>query len=78
LFPGLIDLIVRALRSGLPVTEAIVGASHEIGDPVGAEFRLIESAGAHGGATSKACFGKLQSASTRLNSGSLYCAQRAA
>ena len=43
LFPDAIDLIVRALRSGLPVTEAIVGAGHEIGDPVGAEFRLIES-----------------------------------
>ena len=43
LFPDAIDLVVRALRSGLPVTEAIVGAGHEIGDPVGAEFRLIES-----------------------------------
>jgi tight adherence protein B len=43
LFPDAIDLVVRALRSGLPVTEAIVGAGHEIADPVGAEFRLIES-----------------------------------
>jgi tight adherence protein B len=43
LFPDAIDLVVRALRSGLPVSEAIVGAGHEIGDPVGAEFRLIES-----------------------------------
>src|SRR6516164_3925479 len=42
LFPEAIDLIVRALRSGLPVSEAIVGAGHEIGDPVGAELRLIE------------------------------------
>jgi tight adherence protein B len=33
---------VRALRSGLPVSEAIVGAGHEIADPVGAELRLIE------------------------------------
>jgi tight adherence protein B len=42
LFPDAIDLIVRALRSGLPVSEAIVGAGHEIADPVGAELRLIE------------------------------------
>jgi tight adherence protein B len=43
LFPEAIDLIVRALRSGLPVSEAIVGAGHEIADPVGAELRLIEN-----------------------------------
>jgi tight adherence protein B len=43
LFPDAIDLIVRALRSGLPVTEAIVGAGHEIADPVGTELRLVES-----------------------------------
>ena len=43
LFPDAIDLIVRALRSGLPVTEAIVGAGHEIADPVGSEMRLVES-----------------------------------
>jgi tight adherence protein B len=42
LFPDAIDLIVRALRSGLPVSEAIVGAGHEIADPVGGELRLIE------------------------------------
>jgi tight adherence protein B len=42
LFPDAIDLIVRALRSGLPVSEAIVGAGHEISDPVGAELRLVE------------------------------------
>jgi tight adherence protein B len=42
LFPDAIDLIVRALRSGLPVSEAIVGAGHEIADPVGAELRLVE------------------------------------
>src|SRR6516165_10073128 len=43
LFPDAIDLIVRALRSGLPITEAIVGAGHEIADPVGGELRLVES-----------------------------------
>jgi tight adherence protein B len=43
LFPDAIDLMVRALRSGLPISEAIVGASQEIGDPVGAEFSTVES-----------------------------------
>jgi tight adherence protein B len=42
LFPDAIDLMVRALRSGLPVSEAIVGAAEEIGDPVGTEFATIE------------------------------------
>jgi tight adherence protein B len=42
LFPDAIDLMVRALRSGLPVSEAIIGASQEIGDPVGIEFSTIE------------------------------------
>jgi tight adherence protein B len=43
LFPDAIDLMVRALRSGLPISEAIIGASQEIGDPVGAEFSTIEN-----------------------------------
>jgi tight adherence protein B len=43
LFPEAIDLMVRALRSGLPISEAIVNAGHEIADPVGVEFRQIES-----------------------------------
>ena len=43
LFPDAIDLMVRALRSGLPISEAIIGASQEIGDPVGAEFSTVES-----------------------------------
>jgi tight adherence protein B len=43
LFPDAIDLMVRALRSGLPISEAIVGAAHEIADPVGCELRLVES-----------------------------------
>jgi tight adherence protein B len=42
LFPDAIDLMVRALRSGLPISEAIIGASQEIGDPVGAEFSTVE------------------------------------
>jgi tight adherence protein B len=43
LFPETIDLIVRALRAGLPITEAIINAGQEIGDPVGPEFRGIEA-----------------------------------
>lgn len=43
LFPEAIDLMVRALRSGLPISEAIVNASNEIADPVGAEFRTVEA-----------------------------------
>jgi tight adherence protein B len=43
LFPDAIDLMVRALRSGLPISEAIVNASQEIADPVGAEFRTVEA-----------------------------------
>ena len=43
LFPEAIDLIVRALRSGLPISEAIVGAGHEIADPVGSELSHVES-----------------------------------
>jgi tight adherence protein B len=42
LFPEAIDLMVRALRAGLPISEAIVNAGQEIGDPVGVEFRNIE------------------------------------
>jgi tight adherence protein B len=43
LFPEAIDLMVRALRSGLPISEAIIGAGREIGDPVGSELRRVES-----------------------------------
>jgi tight adherence protein B len=43
LFPEAIDLMVRALRAGLPITEAIVNAGQEIGDPIGVEFRGIEA-----------------------------------
>ena len=43
LFPEAIDLMVRALRAGLPVTEAIINAGREIGEPVGPEFHGIEA-----------------------------------
>ena len=40
-FPEAIDLIVRGLKSGLPVTESIKTVGSEIPGPVGLEFRLI-------------------------------------
>jgi tight adherence protein B len=43
LFPEAIDLMVRALRSGLPISEAIIGAGREIGNPVGDELGRIEA-----------------------------------
>jgi tight adherence protein B len=41
-FPEAIDLIVRGLRSGLPISESIITVSKEIGDPIGTEFRTID------------------------------------
>jgi len=41
LFPDAIDLIVRGLRSGLPVSESLVLVSHEVPDPVGGVFANI-------------------------------------
>lgn len=41
LFPDAIDLMVRGLKSGLPITESISAAAREIEDPVGSEFRKI-------------------------------------
>jgi tight adherence protein B len=43
LFPEAIDLMVRALRSGLPISEALINCAREIGAPVGTEFGTIES-----------------------------------
>lgn len=40
-FPDSIDLIVRGLKSGLPVTEAIASVGQEMADPVGKEFSEI-------------------------------------
>lgn len=41
LFPEAIDLIVRGLKSGLPVTESIFAVSREMDPPIGSEFRRI-------------------------------------
>jgi tight adherence protein B len=42
LFPEAVDLIVRALRAGLPVQEAIGSVARDIKDPVGAVFRSAQ------------------------------------
>lgn len=41
LFPDAIDLIVRGLRAGLPVTESIKMVAREIDEPVGGVFRVM-------------------------------------
>lgn len=41
LLPEALDLIVRGVRSGLPVTETIKTIAEEIEDPVGPEFQRI-------------------------------------
>jgi tight adherence protein B len=40
-FPDAIELMVRGLRSGLPITETLGIVSSEITGPVGVEFRLV-------------------------------------
>ncbi|TPG13509.1 type II secretion system F family protein [Sphingomonas oligophenolica] len=40
-FPDAIELLVRGLRSGLPVTETISVVGTEVAGPVGDEFRMI-------------------------------------
>lgn len=42
LFPEAVDLIVRALRAGLPVQEAIGNVASDIADPVGGIFRRVQ------------------------------------
>ena len=41
LFADAIDVIVRGVRSGLPLTETVIVIGHELPDPVGEEFRLV-------------------------------------
>jgi tight adherence protein B len=43
-FPDAIDLMVRGLRSGLPITETVAACGREMPDPVGHEFRGIAHA----------------------------------
>lgn len=40
-FPDAIELLVRGLRSGLPITETMTVVGAEVPGPVGVEFRLV-------------------------------------
>src|SRR3982751_2457332 len=40
-FPDAIELMVRGLRSGLPITETLGNVAGEITGPVGVEFRMV-------------------------------------
>jgi tight adherence protein B len=40
-FPDALELLVRGLRSGLPITETLHVVSQEIPGPVGQEFKLV-------------------------------------
>lgn len=42
IFPDALDLMVRALRSGIPIQEAIANAANEVGEPVGGIFRRVQ------------------------------------
>lgn len=41
ILPDAIDLLVRGLRSGLPISECIASVGREVADPVGIEFRRV-------------------------------------
>lgn len=41
LFPDAIDLMVRGIKAGLPITESIKNAGDEIADPVGTELKRV-------------------------------------
>lgn len=43
-FPEAIDLIVRGLKSGLPISETIANVGDEMDDTVGTEFRAVTDA----------------------------------
>ena len=40
-FPDAVDLIVRAIRAGLPISAALDAVGKEMSDPTGKEFRLL-------------------------------------
>ena len=44
LFPEAIDLMVRGIKSGLPISETIAAIGEEMADPIGPEFRRITDA----------------------------------
>lgn len=62
-FPDAIDLLVRGLRSGLPVSESLGVVGRELPDPVGVEFRTVSDKIRIGRTMEEA----LQEMSVRLN-----------
>lgn len=48
ILPNAVDVLVRGVRSGLPLTEGMKVVAHEIQDPVGSEFRQLVDANALG------------------------------
>nr|WP_246152159.1 type II secretion system F family protein [Roseospira navarrensis] len=40
-FPNAIDVLVRGVQSGLPVSECLAIVSREVPEPVGGEFRML-------------------------------------
>jgi tight adherence protein B len=63
LFPESIELIVRGLKSGIPISESIKVVGRELPDPVGLEFRGITNAMLLGQSFDEA----LATASKRIN-----------
>lgn len=41
LLPDAIDLVVRGLKSGLPISESVAAVGRELAEPVGGEFRRV-------------------------------------
>ena len=62
-FPDAMDLLVRGLRSGLPVSESLGVVGREIPGPVGIEFRIIADKIRIG----RTMEDSLQEAATRIN-----------
>jgi len=53
-FPDAIDLVVRAVKAGIPTSESIATAGRELADPLGSEFARIAQEIAIGVAPNKA------------------------
>ncbi len=63
-FPDAIDLIVRGVKSGLPVSEGITIVGNEIPDPVGAVFRGITDSMKFGRTLNEALWDAVESVET--------------
>lgn len=53
-FPDAIDLMVRGMRSGLPVSESLISVSYEFDGPIGEEFKAVMDAVQFGSELEKA------------------------